>query len=184
MTFLMTFRFSFKNDLFVKVTREALLLIACLIVFLFKLTNIQGVRQQPHPDHYKTTPGECARNLIQCTTALQLLSKPTAVLSVKRHSKLTKIIFRGIPIVQEYCYLGVTVDDHRSISSHLEWVVQRSSYLRANMKFHMLFLNFENQYLIWAIYVWPILHVRGSALVETDLSNSFMRCGGCRSSAF
>ncbi len=80
-------------------------------------------------------------NVSQCYN-LQVNPKKSAILSPKGHSKLMKINLRSIPIVLEYCYLEVTVDDHGSINSHLERVVQLSSYLRAKMRFHRRFLNF------------------------------------------
>ena len=61
----------------------------------------------------------------------------------------------GIPVTDEYCYLGVTINHFRSMDAHLELVVQRSKYLRSHMRFYAQRLSFENQYLLWAVYVRP-----------------------------
>jgi hypothetical protein len=83
-------------------------------------------------------------------------AKKSAVFAVKGHSKLTNDHnLCGIQVVTEYCYLGVTVNDSGSIAPHLNKVSQRSSYLRSHLRYHACHLSFENQYLLWAIYVRP-----------------------------
>jgi hypothetical protein len=87
---------------------------------------------------------------------LKMNAKKSAVFSVKGHNKLTNDHnLRGIQVVTEYCYLGVTVNDSGSIAPHLDKVRQRSSYLRSHLRYHACHLSFENQYLLWAIYVRP-----------------------------
>jgi hypothetical protein len=88
---------------------------------------------------------------------LTVNAKKSAVFAVKRHDKLrgAKIDLKGIPIVTEYCYLGVTVDNCGGLQQHLDRVRQRSSYLRSQMRYYACQLSFENQYLLWAVYVRP-----------------------------
>lgn len=48
-------------------------------------------------------------------------AKKSAIFTVKKHDKLTtKMNLHGIPVVTEYCYLGVTVDNSGSIQPHLD----------------------------------------------------------------
>jgi hypothetical protein len=87
---------------------------------------------------------------------LKINAKKSAVFTVKGHDKLTsEHDLRGIPVVSEYNYLGVTVDDSGSLAAHLNRVKQRSSYLRSHLRYHACHLSFENQYLLWAVYVRP-----------------------------
>ena len=55
----------------------------------------------------------------------------------------------GIPVATEYCYLGVLVDNTGSIAPQLDRIQNRSNYLRANMRYYIKDLSFENQYLLW-----------------------------------
>ena len=77
-----------------------------------------------------------------------------------------------MPIVTEYCYLGVTVDDRGGLQQHLERVKQRSSYLRSQMRYYMRNLSFENQYLLWAVYVRPYFTYIAS-LLKTQMRRQF-----------
>ena len=51
---------------------------------------------------------------------------------------------RGIPIVSEYCYLGVTLDESGSLAPQLDKIKKCSNYLRANMRYYTKDLSFEN----------------------------------------
>ena len=54
---------------------------------------------------------------------LKINAKKSAVFCVKNHSKLTSAHdLQAIPIVREYCYLGVNVDDSGSLAPHLDKV--------------------------------------------------------------
>ncbi len=42
--------------------------------------------------------------------------KKCGILAIKKHSKITEEMnLRGIPVVTEYCYLGVTIDESGSL---------------------------------------------------------------------
>jgi len=60
-----------------------------------------------------------------------------------------------VPIVDEYCYLGVQIDHSGSLAPQLDRIKKRSNYLRANMRYYTKDLSFENQYLLWVVYVRP-----------------------------
>jgi hypothetical protein len=50
---------------------------------------------------------------------LTINTKKSAVFAIKEHTKLDKLDLRGIPIVQNYCYLGATIDHSGNIDEHL-----------------------------------------------------------------
>ena len=77
---------------------------------------------------------------------LKINPKKSAIFAVKNHDKLTKREFdlRDIPIVSEYCYLGVTIDNRGSIAPHVDRVKRRSAYLRSQMRYYARHLSFEN----------------------------------------
>jgi hypothetical protein len=62
---------------------------------------------------------------------------------------------KGIPVVTEYCCQIVAINNSGSITPQIASIEHRSNYLRANMRYYMNDLSFENQYLLWAIYVRP-----------------------------
>ena len=55
---------------------------------------------------------------------------------------------KGIPVVTEYCYLGVVINNSGSIAPQIYSIKRRSNYLRANMRYYTKDLSFENQYLL------------------------------------
>ncbi len=94
--------------------------------------------------------------------------KKCGIFAVKNHNKITdEMNLRGIPVVSEYCYLGVTLDESGSLWSHLEKIKKRSNYLRANMRYYSKDLSFENQYLLWSAYVRPY-YIYTAPVIETQ----------------
>ena len=106
---------------------------------------------------------------------LRVNPKKSAIFCVKNHTKLgSEMNLFGIPVVREYCYLGVTVNDSGSIIPHLNRVEQRSSYLRSHMRYYVCQLSFENQFLLWAVYVRPyFMYV--APLLETQTQTTQKR---------
>jgi hypothetical protein len=87
---------------------------------------------------------------------LALNESKSAIFAVKRHTKLGKEqSIDGFPIVKEYTYLGVLIDDRGSIEPHLAWLRQRAGYLRLNLSHFTRKLAFKNQFLLWLIYIRP-----------------------------
>jgi hypothetical protein len=83
----------------------------------------------------------------------------SAIFAVKGHGKLCEEqSIDGIPIIDEYCYLGVHIDDRGTIGRHLLKLRQRSAYLRHNLRHYARHLLFRNQYMLWAVYVQPYFH--------------------------
>jgi hypothetical protein len=97
-------------------------------------------------------------SLIEISTRfnLKMNAKMSGVFAVKRHDKLTNAHnLHGIQVVTEYCYVEITVNHSDSIAPHLNKVRQRSSYLRLHLRYHACHFSFENQYLLWSVYVRP-----------------------------
>ena len=88
---------------------------------------------------------------------LRINPKKCAIFAIRGHDKLNKIKpnLQGVPVQQEYCYLGVTIDHSGSLAPQLDRIKTRSNYLRANIRYYTNDLSFENQYLLWSIYVRP-----------------------------
>jgi hypothetical protein len=98
---------------------------------------------------------------------LKMNEKKSTVFAVKGHNKLTDAHnLRGTKMVTEYCYLGVTVNHSGSIAPHLNKVRLGFSYLRSHLRYHACHLSFENQYLLWAVCVWPYF-MYAAPLLET-----------------
>ena len=66
--------------------------------------------------------------------------------------------------MNEYTYLGVCIDQSGSMQPHLEKMKKRSDYLRASIRYYSHHLTFENQYLLWAVYVRPYFMYAAPAL--------------------
>jgi hypothetical protein len=67
------------------------------------------------------------------------------IFAVKKHSKIDETLdLKGIPVVQEYTYLGVTMDDSGSLWPQLDKINKRSNYLRSNIRYYTHYLSFEN----------------------------------------
>jgi hypothetical protein len=82
--------------------------------------------------------------------------KKCGIFAVKKDLKIDETMdLKGIPVVQEYTYLGVTMDDSGSLWPQLDKIKKRSNYLRSNMRYYAHNLSFENQYLLWAVYIRP-----------------------------
>jgi hypothetical protein len=62
---------------------------------------------------------------------------------------------KGIPVVTKYYCQIVVINNSGSIAPQIASIKRRSNYLRANMRYYTKDLSFENQYLLWAIYVRP-----------------------------
>ena len=52
-------------------------------------------------------------------------------------------------------YLGVLINHSGSIAPQLNKIQLRSKYLRANLGYYVQHLTFENQALLWQVYVKP-----------------------------
>jgi hypothetical protein len=77
-------------------------------------------------------------------------SKKFAIFAVRNHCQIEEDAeLRGIPILTEYCYLGVTIDHVGSIEPHLERMQKRSNYMLENMHYHLKDLSFFNNYLLF-----------------------------------
>jgi hypothetical protein len=74
---------------------------------------------------------------------------------------------KGIPVVTEYCYLGVVIKNWGSVAPQIDSIKRRSNYLRAKMWYYTKDLSFENQYLLWAIYIW-LYFLYTAPIIETQ----------------
>ena len=72
--------------------------------------------------------------------------KKCGIFAIKKHFKIItdELNLCGIPVVSEYCYLGVTIDESGSLWPQLDKIKKRSNYLRANMRYYTKDLSFEN----------------------------------------
>ncbi len=95
-------------------------------------------------------------------------SKKCAVFVIKNHCKLSEDMdLKGIPVVTEYCCQIVVINNSDSIVPQIASIKHRSNYLRANMRYYTKDLSFENQYLLWAIYVRPYF-LYTALIIETQ----------------
>ncbi len=62
---------------------------------------------------------------------------------------LSEADLRGIPVTNDYPYLGVIIDDSESIEPQLQWMQQRLKYVQAHIRYYVKHLSFENQMLLW-----------------------------------
>jgi len=105
---------------------------------------------------------------VSCEYDLRVNPKKCAVFAIKNHCKLSEDMdLKGIPVVTEYCYLGVVINNSGSIAPQIASIKRRSNYLRANMRYYTKDLSFENQYLLWAIYVRPYF-LYTAPIIETQ----------------
>ena len=63
---------------------------------------------------------------------------------VKNHRKSDALEIQSIPIVHQYCYLGVIIDNSGSIEPHLQKIKKRADYLRASIRYYSNKLSVEN----------------------------------------
>ena len=61
----------------------------------------------------------------------------------------------GIPIITEYLYLGVLINNKGSLEKHVKKIKNRAKSLASKLKYFIGDLHFENQHLIWSVYVRP-----------------------------
>lgn len=98
--------------------------------------------------------------LYETSRTFNLIISPTksAILQIRDHAKLLETPaerLHNIPIAQEYCYLGITINHHGSISPHLKKIKQRCTYLQGSLQKINRNLSFENQNLIFMLYLRP-----------------------------
>ena len=81
---------------------------------------------------------ELINNLLRISTkySLQVNKKKSAIFLIKGHDKIAESEIEGIPIQKTYNYLGVTIDHNGSLDTQLDKIVQRSNYLRSNMRYY------------------------------------------------
>ncbi len=85
---------------------------------------------------------------------LRINAKKCAIFAVRRQKRiLSEADLRGIPVTNDYPYLGVIIDDSESIEPQLQWMQQRLKYVQAHIRYYVKHLSFENQMLLWQIYV-------------------------------
>jgi hypothetical protein len=94
----------------------------------------------------------------------------SAIFFIKGHQKLgVARSIDGIPVFDQYCYLGVLIDNRGSIEPHIRKIQKRSSYLCSCMSYFGRQLSFANQFLLWSTYVQPYYHyVAPSVCTQTQ----------------
>ena len=75
------------------------------------------------------------------------------------------------------------MDDSGSILPHICKIKRRSNYLRANMKYYVRNLTFENQYLIWKIFMRPYF-LYASAAISTQTETVQKKFHSCWRNSF
>ena len=86
-------------------------------------------------------------------------------------------MYKGFPVVQQYRYLGVIINESGSLEHALKAVSGRSYRLVTNtaVRSYVSRLRFENQYLLWGAYVRPFLqYIAGMIYLEPNfIQNGF-----------
>ncbi|EAR96184.2 reverse transcriptase (macronuclear) [Tetrahymena thermophila SB210] len=77
----------------------------------------------------------------------------SAVLPLKNY-QIDSNSIEGIPIVNQYKYLGINIDGNGTIAPHLKFIEQRWKYLQKALYF-IRDLTFKNQALMWSTFVKP-----------------------------
>jgi hypothetical protein len=98
------------------------------------------------------------------------------IFATKKHRKIDETMdLKGIPVLQEYTYLGVTIDDSGSLWPQLDKINKRSNYLRSSMQYYTHNLYFENHYLLWEVYIRPYFLYTASVIKTQNqtLQNRF-----------
>ncbi len=102
-----------------------------------------------HPEHFLAV-------LYDVSDDFDLIINPKYnIFSVKKHRKIDETMdLKGILVVQEYTYLGITMDDSGSLWQplaasgsfwpQLDKIKKRSNYLRSNMRYYNHNLSFDN----------------------------------------
>ena len=108
---------------------------------------------------------EVVKKFLEVSTEYELKINPkkSAILLVKGHEKLETDVC-GIQIQERYKYLGINIDNKGSIAPHLKLTKQRSNYLRSHMRYFTRDLSFENQYMVWCIYIRPYFTYAGTII--------------------
>ncbi len=87
---------------------------------------------------------------------LRLNEAKSGVFAVGGHEKLGLVgAVEGIPVLNQYRYLGVLVDDRGTIHPHLTALKARSRYLCGVTWSFARELSFANQVLLWQVYLLP-----------------------------
>ncbi len=97
---------------------------------------------------------------------LVINEKKSTVFTIKGYLKLGEVkTISKIPVVGEYCYVGLITDNRGSIDPHICKLKKRVAYLTSTLGYYSHALSFQNQYLLWQIfirlnllYLAPIIH--------------------------
>lgn len=60
-----------------------------------------------------------------------------------------------IPNVVSYNYLGCVIDANGKMEEMFKKISKRENYILNKMRYYSSKLSFQNQYLLWSIYVKP-----------------------------
>ncbi len=78
----------------------------------------------------------------------------------------------GFPLLREYCYLGVVINNSGSVQPQIAKIRTRSNYLRSSLWYFGKELSFQNAYLLWAIYIRPyFLYLAPVIATQTQTMN-------------
>ncbi len=95
-----------------------------------------------------------------------LNEKKSAVFAIKGHLKLGEVkTISKIPVIDEYYYLQVLIDNQGSIDLYICKLKKRVAYLTSKFGYYSRALSFQNQYPLWRLFIYayvlytaPILH--------------------------
>ncbi len=97
-----------------------------------------------------------------------MILKKCAVFAIKNRCKLSEDMdLKGIPFFTKYCCQIVVINNSGNIAPQINSIKRRSNYLRASIRYYTKDLSFENQFLLWAIYVRPYF-LYTAPIIETQ----------------
>lgn len=81
---------------------------------------------------------------------LKLNSNKSRVLCIKGWEPcFTEEAIMNIPIITEYKFLGVILNNRGSIAQHIDLINKKSNYLHSTLGKYAYKLNLNNQILLW-----------------------------------
>ncbi len=94
--------------------------------------------------------------------------KKCVVFAIKNNCKLSEgMDLKDIIVFLTYYFQIVVINNSGSIAPRIDSIKRRYNYLRANIWYYMKDLSFENQYLLWAIYV-RLYFMYTAPIIETQ----------------
>lgn len=91
--------------------------------------------------------------LVSDEMSLSINQNKSGIMRIKTKCNVKDIA--GYPILEEYLYLGIKINNYGKIDCHLAMIKKRVNYLQTKLGFVGSGLGFANKLLLWKVFVMP-----------------------------